>query len=111
MVRGHLPRVDTASFLAKPQRQKSESPRQSLPAMAPSTGNRVSIMASPLPGRIKRAGRVFLLNFFWLKSEGRTKKTRHPYVVFLTRADKGGFQNPRQTRAAGCGDYSRLGQR
>jgi hypothetical protein len=62
-------------------------------AMAPSTGNRVGIISlSPIRGRITRAGKVFLLKFFWLKGEGTKKKSRQPstlYVVFLTKVAPG----------------------
>jgi hypothetical protein len=73
--------------------------------MAPSTGNRVGIISlSPIRGRITRAGKVFLLKFFWLKGEGTKKKSRQPstlYVVFLTKAapiDQGGGKRRANTK-------------
>src|SRR6516225_7457339 len=69
--------------------------------MAPSTGNRSLIIGlSRFSGRITRRGKVFLLKFFWLKGEGRKKKSRQPSarcVVFLTKAATNG---PRQREAA-----------
>jgi hypothetical protein len=65
-------------------------------AMAPSTGNRVRIIGLSPSGEDYAGWESFLLKFFWLKGEGRKKKSRQPsarYVVFLTKpapTDQGG---------------------